>query len=77
MCTIYLQNFILFFLFFKYVCEPSGPAFSLRVPINIIIGGIPLVSSVQQYGATNPMNYGINGTMPPPPSVAFPDNVRK
>lgn len=59
----------------QYVCEPSGPAFSLRVPINIIIGGIPLVSSVQQYGAINPMNYGINGTMPPPPSVAFPDNV--
>ena len=70
-------EFYSFFLFFKYVCEPSGPAFSLRVPINIIIGGIPLVSSVRQYGATNPMNYGINGTMPPPPSIAFPDNVRK
>lgn len=61
--------------FWQYVCEPSGPAFSLRVPINIIIGGIPLVTAARQYGATNPMNYGFGGSSIPAPAVVFPDNV--
>ena len=51
--------------------DPSGPAINLRVAIPVMIGGIPLVSSAQQYGA--PSSGG--GTMLS--GLSLPANVRK
>ncbi|XP_041369217.1 arrestin domain-containing protein 17-like [Gigantopelta aegis] len=34
----------------KLCVDPAGPAFDLEVPLNVIIGSIPLQCTVQQYG---------------------------
>jgi hypothetical protein len=38
--------------FLKLIVDPSGPAFDLNVPVELIIGTIPLQSAVQQYQQT-------------------------
>nr|XP_022329069.1 arrestin domain-containing protein 3-like [Crassostrea virginica] len=51
----------------KLVVDPSGPAFDLNVPVEIIIGTIPLTSAVQQYQQT------LSAVRPSaPPEVAMP-----
>ncbi|XP_056022792.1 arrestin domain-containing protein 3-like [Ostrea edulis] len=51
----------------KLVIDPSGPAFDLSVPVEIIIGTIPLQSAVQQYQQT------LSAAQPSaPPQVAMP-----
>ncbi|XP_061172553.1 arrestin domain-containing protein 3-like [Saccostrea echinata] len=51
----------------KLVIDPSGPAFDLNVPIEIIIGTVPLQSAVQQYQHT------LSSVQPSaPPAIAMP-----
>lgn len=40
--------------FFQLVADPSGPAFDLVVPAEIVIGTIPLVSESGNYSAPPP-----------------------
>ncbi|XP_071108217.1 arrestin domain-containing protein 3-like isoform X1 [Haliotis cracherodii] len=40
--------------FVKLCVNPSGPAFQLEVPLRLIIGSIPLRSTLQQYGFAPP-----------------------
>ncbi|KAK6174918.1 hypothetical protein SNE40_013477 [Patella caerulea] len=47
--------------------DPSGPAFDLVVPQEIIIGTIPLKSVAQLYGVPAPMPAPISVAMPLPP----------
>ncbi|XP_056022794.1 arrestin domain-containing protein 3-like [Ostrea edulis] len=67
--------------FVKLVIDPSGPAFDLEVPVEIIIGTIPLQSAVQQYqqmhSATAP---SVPPAMPTPTyteSIWGPTNIIK
>ncbi|XP_046549331.1 arrestin domain-containing protein 3-like [Haliotis rubra] len=39
----------------KFCVTPAGPAFQLEIPIKLIIGSIPLRSTVQQYGFPPPL----------------------
>ncbi|XP_062620948.1 arrestin domain-containing protein 3-like [Saccostrea cucullata] len=53
--------------YLKLIIDPSGPAFDLVVPIEIIIGTVPLHSAVQQYHQT------LSSVRPSaPPEIAMP-----
>lgn len=62
---IALHLIIMFVFFVKLVIDPSGPAFDLNVPVEVIIGTIPLQSAVQQYQQT------LSSAPSAPPQVAM------
>ena len=59
--------------------DPSGPALDLEVPLEVIIGTIPLRQVVEQYpprpavyGTTPQAGYGFGTTHPPPEGATAP-----
>ena len=77
MCLIWLQMSV----------EPSGLGFGLHVPVEVVIGSIPLNAIAQQYGMTlPPPPPQPDPSLPPPPpgapqglysDVGMPANIRK
>ncbi|GFN74123.1 hypothetical protein PoB_000062900 [Plakobranchus ocellatus] len=62
--------------------DPSGPALDLEIPLEVLIGTIPLTSVVQQFPPMPPVGFGGNSAWPtaPPvePGMAPPTpNIRK
>jgi hypothetical protein len=64
--------------------DPSGLGFDLNVPVEVVIGSIPLASIAQQHGMTVPS--APSQPLPPPPPGApqglysdssLPTNIRK
>ena len=62
--------------------DPSGPAFDLDIPLDVVLGTIPLMSVVQQRPPMAPV--GFDGATPwptaPPPEAGmpqFPPNLRE
>ena len=49
---------------FQLTVDPSGVGFDLDVPLQVVIGSIPLASIAQQYGLNIPT------TIEPPPAGA-------
>lgn len=41
-------------VFFQFSVTPSGPAFNLRIGLEILIGSIPFVSVAEQHGLVLP-----------------------
>ena len=54
---------------------PSGIATKLRIPLDIVIGSIPLEATAKLYGNPSPMMQ--NGALPAPPQLSLPENMRK
>ncbi|CAG5135197.1 unnamed protein product [Candidula unifasciata] len=53
--------------------DPSGPSFDLEVPLEILIGTIPLMSVVQQFRPMSPLPPPGYSPSAPPAEGAFPD----
>ena len=63
-CDIPKRHLVQVCLYFQVTADPSGIGFDLDVPVEVVIGSIPLASIAQQYGLNIPT------TIEPPPAGA-------
>ncbi|KAK3098627.1 hypothetical protein FSP39_021371 [Pinctada imbricata] len=65
--------------YFVNVISPSGMGFDLVVGVPVIIGTIPLESTVEQYGVPPPIEQSTlvtpSGHGPEPPALVLPSNI--
>ncbi len=66
----HIQIIISPFHHFQMVVEPSGPAFDLAVPLQVVIGTIPLQQIFTPF--TPPPSYDVGMEMNPPPAAVAP-----
>ena len=69
-------------LYLQLNVDPSGPALDLEIPLEVVIGTIPLMSVVQQYPPSPPVGFDENALWPTAPPAAMgasapPPNMRE
>ncbi|KAL5004916.1 hypothetical protein ScPMuIL_018372 [Solemya velum] len=60
--------------YLKLSVHIAGPAFQMRVPVDIIIGSIPLLSTVKEYGPPPPL-CEVHPDMSPSPILGLPASI--
>jgi hypothetical protein len=69
----------------QIIADPSGPGFDLEVPVEIIIGSIPLTSVAEQHGLSLSTQEPMSVSLPQPGNslrglytdLSMPTNIRK